>query len=778
MSDGTTPSSESTEPASGIGQRLRGLFRRSSGKKKRPLYLRFLGWWRHGRWIGLVFLLAIGVLRAVDPSFVQSIRNQSFDIYQRIQPRVNTQDLVTIVDIDGESLQTVGQWPWGRDTLATLLENLMKQGAIVVGFDMIFPERDRLSPDLIAASMREKGLDDQAADQIADLPSNDVLFGNILSRSRAVVGQGAKLAVVVGAREGLPPESPKGFIGGKPHQFLWPPFVTVLRNIEEIEEGAPGRGMVTVSPDNDGVVRRAPAVIKVGENIYPSLVVEMMRVASGPKAPFLVRSNKLGIRDVVVAKFPIETDEKGNIWVYFTKPGQGRYISAASVLDGTAPQERIAGKWILIGTAASGLENIRATPIFGALPGVEVHANMLEMILTNTQLNRPIDAIGQEISFALIVGIIMIILLPIIGAAMSLGLAVVLVGGLVGFSWYLFSESLTFIDVTYPAISTFGLYSILTYTSYSQTSQEKKQVRGAFGRYLSSALVEQLADDPDRLVLGGEMRDMTLLFCDIRGFTTISEVFKTNPQGLTNLINKFLTPMTNLILDRRGTIDKYMGDCIMAFWNAPIDDDEHALHAADAALCIFEELPKLNERLEAEAKADDRVHHPINVGVGLNSGDCVVGNMGSEQRFDYSVLGDAVNLAARLEGQSKNYGANIVIGEQTYLKIPSYASIEMDLIAVKGKTEAVRIYGLLGRADTKDGEVFKKLHASNTALLEAYRGQDWIKSEGLVAECRANAEPFPDKLDVLYDLYAERIEDYKIEPPPEDWDGVFVATSK
>ncbi|MDP7548396.1 MAG: adenylate/guanylate cyclase domain-containing protein, partial [Alphaproteobacteria bacterium] len=289
------------------------------------------------------------------------------------------------------------------------------------------------------------------------------------------------------------------------------------------------------------------------------------------------------------------------------------------------------------------------------------------------------------------------------------------------------------------------------------------------------ALVEQLAREPDRLRLGGESRNMSFLFCDVRGFTSISESFKSNPQGLTRLINRFLTPLTDAILARQGTIDKYMGDCIMAFWNAPMEDEQHPHHACESALVMFEELEQLNQDLEAEARENGTEHKPLNVGVGVNTGDCVVGNMGSEQRFDYSVLGDAVNLAARLEGQSKNYGVGIVIGEETEARVgDDFATLELDLIAVKGKSEAVRIHTILGRENMLHQQDFLALKAQHAAMLDAYRGQNWAKARKLVKECRSADGSLND----LYDMYDERIEFYTENPPDSDWDGVFVATTK
>jgi adenylate cyclase len=310
---------------------------------------------------------------------------------------------------------------------------------------------------------------------------------------------------------------------------------------------------------------------------------------------------------------------------------------------------------------------------------------------------------------------------------------------------------------------------------YLQTEAERERVRGAFSQYLSPALVEQLAQEPDRLRLGGESRTMSFLFCDVRGFTSISESFKSNPQGLTRLINRFLTPLTDAILAREGTIDKYMGDCIMAFWNAPLDDPQHPQHACESALVMFEELVKLNKDLKAEADENDEEHKPLNVGVGINTGECVVGNMGSEQRFDYSVLGDAVNLAARLEGQSKNYGVGIVIGEDTEALVnDEFATMELDLIAVKGKAEAVRIHTILGRKEMLAQQDFQTLKKQHGAMLEAYRRQDWPEARKLVGGCRSADGSFGG----LYDLYEERIGFYIENPPDPDWDGVFVATTK
>ena len=370
--------------------------------------------------------------------------------------------------------------------------------------------------------------------------------------------------------------------------------------------------------------------------------------------------------------------------------------------------------------------------------------------------------------------LLLVVLVPLVGAIWSLLVGCGVTAGLLGGSWYLYTQEKILLDAIYPAAAGFILYSVLTYMNYVREAAQRRQVRTAFAHYMSPALVEELARDPDRLTLGGEMRDMTLLFCDIRGFTAISELYKSDPQGLTTLINQFLTPMTDVILERHGTIDKYMGDCIMAFWNAPLDDNEHAKHACASALIMVTAVRELNDKRETEAKESGVEFLPINIGIGLNSGDCCVGNMGSEQRFDYSVLGDDVNLASRLEGQSKTYGVTIVVGENTHARAPEFAAIELDLIAVKGKQDAVRIYGLLGDEEHKASEGFKNLESKHNEMLAAYRDQQWQRARELVADCRK----LNDQLGALYDLYDERITEHEANPPGADWDGVFRATTK
>ncbi|MBM3571087.1 MAG: adenylate/guanylate cyclase domain-containing protein, partial [Alphaproteobacteria bacterium] len=334
-------------------------------------------------------------------------------------------------------------------------------------------------------------------------------------------------------------------------------------------------------------------------------------------------------------------------------------------------------------------------------------------------------------------------------------------------------------DPVYPSAVILMVYIAESLILYFRSEAERRTVRTAFSRYMSPALVAQLAQHPERLKLGGQMRDMTLLFCDIRGFTTISEQF--DAEGLTRFINRFLTPMTDVILGKQGTIDKYMGDAIMAFWNAPLDDPHHAANACRAALTMIADLSALNQNWRKEAEAEGRPFRPVDIGIGLNSGLCCVGNMGSDQRFDYSVLGDDVNLASRLEGQSKTYGVAIVVGENTRARAPGFATLEIDLIKVKGKTKPVRIFTLAGDEAEVASNSFQTLKSTHDAMMAAYRGQDWNGAERSLEQCREMVKGrsrAAGRFDGLYDVYAERIAEFRARPPGPDWDGVYVAMTK
>ena len=402
---------------------------------------------------------------------------------------------------------------------------------------------------------------------------------------------------------------------------------------------------------------------------------------------------------------------------------------------------------------------------------------MLESALTSTVVSQPSYGISLELFSALLLGLLVIAFAPNFGPTTLVIVGALFASVLIGTSWFFYMHYRQLIDFTYPLLSTTAIYLTLIFSSFVREQAQRRQIRSAFGRYLSPALIEQLAQSPEKLVLGGEEREMTIMFSDVRGFTTISESYKHDPQGLTKLMNRFLTPLTNAILARKGTIDKYMGDAIMAFWNAPIDDKQHQLNACEAAVDMLEKIDELNKLREQEAKEGGHLYIPLNVGVGLNTGTCVVGNMGSDLRFDYSVLGDSVNLASRLEGQSKEYGFPIIVGSKTALAVKDkFAILELDFIMVKGKKEPEVIYAIAGREDVALSGRFQRLRNLTIEMLACYRSRDW--DGALAAIERGRRTDDARALALLYNLYEARIRGYEENPPPEDWNGAFALLTK
>ena len=734
---------------------------------------------RFERLLGIALLAVFLFIYYVDPYPVELLRLKTFDFYQELKPREIPSPQgkpVTIIDLDEESLNEVGQWPWPRTTIAKLVQNLNKMGAALVAFDIVFAEPDRMNPNKIPDVVL--GLDNATKAKLRALPSNDFVFAKAIKGSRVVLGQAGYWKKVKTKNKKGPPikKSVALLKRGKhvnPSDFL-PQFQMLVRNISVLEKSASGHGIFSLVPELDGIVRRVPTLFVHDKDLYPSLPIEMLRVGLNRKT-ILVKANRAGITFLGISNnLQLPTDGQGRVWLHFSKGDRSKYVSAKDVLNGTVDQSLIKGKLTIIGTSAVGLVDIHAVPTEPVMPGVEVHAQLIEAALHKAFLSRPNYFNAAELALILFSGLSMVILVPWIGAKWTMLLFFTVVVGAGGISWHLFTEHRLLFDAGYAAISTLLLYTILTYTSYTREETVRRQTRDAFSKYLSPRMVERVVTHPQLLKLGGEERELTLLFCDVRGFTTISEQF--DPIGLTSLINKLLTPLTHEILKRQGTVDKYIGDCIMAFWNAPIDDGEHARHGCLSALAMLDEMAPLNSRLAMEAKEADRKHIPLKCGFGLNTGLAVVGNMGSDQRFDYSVLGDIVNLAARLEGQSKFYDVDIVIGAETCAQVPDLATIELDLIQVKGKTVGVNIFALLGDEEMEKTENFRTLRDNHKQMIATYRAQGWEHAKAKLRECRILCEPFG--LDQLYDLYETRITEHEANPPAPDWDGVYVATNK
>ncbi len=729
---------------------------------------------RQGRLIALLILAAALAIRASDPAPVESLRLRGFDLLQELFPRTAQEEPVAIVDIDDASLAAIGQWPWPRTILADLVDRLAGLGAAIIGFDVFFAEADRTSPALIAAAL--PGLDPASRAALARLPSNDEVFAAALRRSRVVLGATALNGTAGSSEKAATPKAALVRIGRDARAYL-DPYPGILRPLPALDAAAAGVGMETIRPEFDGIVRRVPLVFSIRGALFPALAFDMLRVLTGESVA--VRTGDLGIEELLVGDNRIPTDAAGRVWVHFARHERGLYVSAKDVLAGAADPARIRGKLVLVGTSAAGLIDIKATPLDPALPGVEVHAQLLETILGGSYISRPSWADGAELIFIAAIGLLMIVLVPLTGARWTLLVLGLAAAGVVLGAVFLYVRHAVMLDGSFALVTAAVLYTYLVYANYRREENERRLIRSAFAQYLSPALVEQLAADPTKLKLGGEHRTMTFLFCDIRNFTAISERYKDDPQSLTRLINRYMTPMTDTILAQRGTIDKYIGDCIMAFWNAPLPDPDHARNACLGALGMMRALEKLNAALAAEAAeaagAPGRIlTTDLAIGIGINTGDCIVGNMGSELRFDYSVLGDAVNLASRLESQSKTYGVTAVIGGETERHVTDFATLELDLIAVKGRAEAARVFALMGGPELASAPEFAALRERHAAMIADYRARRWDEARAALQECRRTAP----RLARLYELYAGRIAAFEQNPPPPDWQGVHIAETK
>ena len=726
----------------------------------------------YARLLCVAILIGLAALRIADPAAVEEMRVRTFDTFQVIEPRVKTARPVVIIDIDEKSLAKFGQWPWPRTRIADLVDKLTALGAVVTAFDIVFAEPDRLNPGVAADTIRN--LDEETRNKLRALPSNDQILADAIQRSRVVLGESG-LPYVLTEFDSSLPVTGLAMRGEEPQRFLLD-FPGLVRNVPVLEAAAAGRGLFSIRTERDGIVRRVPMIMLAQGAVMPSLSFEMLRVASG-SGTILTKAEKAGLQSVGVRGFEVPTDNNGQIWVHFARRDPSIYVSAVDVLEGRVDADKIAQRLVLVGTSAVGLLDVKTTPVDPVMPGVEIHAQVLESALTGTLLSRPNFGIVVEFLAALVLGLLVITFAPRFGPVTLVAVGALFATVLMGTSWYYYTQHRMLIDFTYPLLSTTAIYLTLIFSSFVREQQQRKQIRTAFSQYMSPALVEQLAQSPERLVLGGEEREMTIMFSDVRGFTTISESYKHDPQGLTTLMNRFLTPLTNAILARKGTIDKYMGDAIMAFWNAPIDDKEHEINACGAAVDMLERIDELNKEREQEAEDGGHVYIPLNVGVGLNTGVCVVGNMGSDLRFDYSVLGDSVNLASRLEGQSKEYGFPIIVGSRTALAVKDkFAILELDFIMVKGKKEPEVIYAIAGREDTAQSGRFQRLRNLTIEMLGCYRNRDW--DDALAAIERGRKTDDAGSLELLYNLYEARIRGYQENPPPEDWNGAFALLTK
>ncbi len=735
------------------------------------------------RWLPYVAVAAAVALMALDPGRILSgLRERVFDVYQRIDPRPYvdpaTRGLpaVRFVDIDDASLAAHGQWPWPRTLLARLLEKLADAGARVVVFDIVFAESDRTSPFEVTRTWPSGNPYDAARLVLFSLPSNDSVFAEAMAKVPTVIGY------ILGPENGgdKPVRKQGMAVAGNanPIDFV-PRYGGGAVPLKELQDAATGNGSLNVVPDGDGIIRRVPLLVSMGGDLYPTALVEALRLADKPTniavkvsgaSGELSFGEATGVVAVKAGKFIVPTTYTGSIYLHYTPSRPERRISAKDVLAGDVDPERLRNAIVWIGTSAAGLRDLRATPLEPAAAGVEIQVQATESALLGVALSRPDFARGAELVYAVVFGLL-VAFFSLRASAYWIGLlAVAVIGVAFGFSWWAFEANRWLVDPAGPSLVAFAAFLAGTLVRFAETEGERAYVRRAFAQYLQDDIIERLAADPDRLKLGGEARTMTMLFCDIRGFTSISEHYKADPTGLTLLINRVLTPLTRAVIDRDGTVDKYIGDCIMAFWNAPIDDPHHVEHACQCALDILAALDAVNAEIQEKTPGAPL----IRVGMGINTGQVVVGNMGSDLRFDYSVLGDPVNLAARIQGYSGNYGVDIVLGEDTARSAVAFARLKVDRIAVKGKTEAANIYALLGAAHLASEPQFERLKSAHDDLFAAIATQDWDKAESLAIEL-AETSPLGR---TVYELHYRRVRQLRADPPAPGWDGGWHADTK
>lgn len=718
---------------------------------------------------GLAALLVVCLLALSAYSPFERLQVQVFDSYQRLSPRVYGETPVIVVDIDEESLEQIGQWPWPRSTIAELTDRLGELGAAAIVYDIVFSEPDRTSPAKALQRFRDAGVTLTGVLDPSKL-DNDVVFAEAIGRNPTVMG--LLLAPTV---TGKPPEPKSGisYGGSDPVSYL-PLSGGAVRNLPVLDESAVGLGVLNFRPQLDGIVRRVPMISHADGALFPSLALEALRVAQGAST-FLVRgtgaSGEVDTGDAAMTaikagNFTIPTNADGSIWVYYTDREKPPTISAHQLLDPVSTgqlSDIVAGHIVLIGTSAQLLLDLRATPMSASVAGVNIHAEIIDQILSGVSISRPDWAEGMEFSAAIVLSLLVILPIPFFTVAANVLWAALLISLVVFAGWRSFTDLQMLLDPVFISISILASLGAGSTVRLLVSENEERFVREAFGRYLAPSLVNQLARNPGGLVLGGEDRELTLLFCDIRGFTNLSEGL--NPTELTELLNNFLTPMTDVLLKHGATIDKYMGDAIMAFWNAPIDQEDHAASACRAVLDMQEALAELNAGHRREIK----------IGIGLNTGECCVGNLGSTQRFNYSAIGDAVNVAARIEALTKQYGVVNLVAETTAAGAGDLARLEVDRVRVVGRTEPTSIYTLVGDASAGNSAGFSSLEAAHRSMLAAYRAGDLATAR---TELESLANLAPDSLSGLYEIYADRIHQMEINGVPDEWDGVFVAQEK
>ena len=684
---------------------------------------------------------------------------------------------VVILDIDEKSLQEVARWPWPRDVMARLMDKLFEKYQLaIVGFDVVFAEADYSSGIRALDELAQKELKQVAGfqdlyQQMRPQLDNDGLFAKAIKGRPVVLGYYLNAEKDAKKIAAIPePVLPKGTFSGRNIAFA--SYLGHGGNLQQFQKNAANGGHFNPLPDADGIVRRVPMIAEYEGAYYESLSLAMVRTMLGfpkvepgyPPDRFLHKGYS-GLEWLKVGPLTIPVDETASALI----PFRGHrfsfpYISLADVLADRVDAARLKGKIALIGTTAPGLLDLRATPVDNVYPGVEVHANLIAGMLDNRIKQKPPYMLGAEVILLVIGGVVLSVLIPMLSALWATVAAVIGLLLIVLANIGIWNYGDTVLPLATSVLMTATLYTMNMAYGYFVEARSKRQFTDLFGQYVPPELVDKMAEDPEKYSMEGKSEDLTVLFSDIVGFTSISESLE--PKDLALFINEYLTTMSLIIRNHRGTLDKYIGDAIMAFWGAPVEDREHATQGVLAALAMMEELARMNEKIKAKGWPE------IRIGIGLNSGVMRVGDMGSKVRRAYTVMGDPVNLGSRLEGLTREYGVGIIASENTKSKVKGFVFRELDKVKVKGKDEPVAIFELVGaesEVDKKRQDEIKLWHQ----CLKHYRAQDWDQAEVALLNLQ-RIHPGHK----LYEEFSERISEYRKDPPSPGWDGVTKFKTK
>jgi len=734
--------------------------------------------------IGLCFVVLLFYLAYaadwVRIGFIQQMENIAYDKRLLLTMPNTVDERIVIVDIDEASLTAEGRWPWGRDKLARFVELLFDEYKVeIVGFDIVFAEPDESSGLGVLERLADRELknNDMFRAQLQVLRPEldyDGRFSETIQKYSVILGYyfnfvaGREKASKIGQ---LPsPTFVKGTFKGK--RIAFHKADGFGGNIQQLESSALGSGHFNPIPDPDGVIRRVPMLIEYDGEYHASLSLEIVRHLLGSneikprfEKPLFGGRGYSGLEWLEVGNKLVPVDERLQALVpYRGRKGSFPYVSATDVLHGNADKAVLEGATVLVGTTAPGLFDERSTPVAESFPGVEVHANLIGGMIDGTVKQLPEYTLGAEVLLLVIFGLVMAIVVPLLSPLAATLATTGLLMVYSGFNFFVWTAGNFVLPIASGVMMLLSMFVLNMSYGYFVETRGRRQITGLFGQYIPPEIVDEMSDHPADYSLDATNKELTVLFSDVRGFTTLSEGL--SPTELAELMNLFLTPMTRVIHEQRGTIDKYMGDAIMAFWGAPIEDHNHARHALDAGIQMLDRLDEVNARFV------ERGWPEIQIGIGINTGMMSVGNMGSEFRMAYTVLGDAVNLGSRLEGLTKGYNVWLIVSESTKEAVPEYVYRELDRVRVKGKDKPVVIYQPLCLKGDLDQQWKTELKLYREAL-RFYRAQEWDLAEMNLINLQSSS-----RSPGLYKVYVERVAQYRESPPGADWDGVFTHTAK